>query len=72
MFSYQMVIVDLNKLFENTSLLRTASYEAMVNAQDGKEELCQYKMGDIDTIVKDLSKQLLELKRKIELIKDQS
>ena len=71
MFNHQMVITDLNAIFIQISMLKTAMYEAMLNAQNADEEMCINKMNDTNKLLKELNLQMQQLKVKMDFLKSQ-
>jgi uncharacterized FlaG/YvyC family protein len=72
MFTYHQVSKEINQLFDQASLAKTASWEAMTAAVQSNEEMAAFKMDDLEGCIKEMSKQMKELKAKIEFMKTQA
>lgn len=71
MFSYQMVSKEINEIFDIVSVSKSAAYEAMIHSQSGNDSMCEVKMKDLDTRIKEVMKQLTQLRTKIDYMKSQ-
>ena len=69
MFSYSMVAKEIEQVFEQTTFAKTAAYEALTLAQKGNDEMCSYKMRDLQAFVKNTQTRIKELEAKIEFLK---
>ena len=71
MFTYHQVSKEINQLFDQATMAKSAAWDALTHAGKSNEEMCAFKMADLEGNIKEMSKILKELKAKIEFLKNQ-
>jgi hypothetical protein len=71
MFTYHQIAKEINQLFDQASMAKSAAWDALTHAGKSNEEMCAFKMSDLEGNIKELSKLMKEVKAKIEFLKTQ-
>lgn len=70
MFSYQMVQIYLEQMFQSLDFARTAMFEAVQQSNAQKDAIVEAKLSDAQKHIKEVNVKLEEMKVEIQRIKN--
>jgi len=70
MFNYHMVSKEINLILDQATLAKSAAWDALAHAGKSNEEMCEFRMNDLETCITEMRKQMKEIKTKIEFLKN--
>jgi hypothetical protein len=72
MFTFQMISLELNGIFDVATVIKSDAYQAMVHATNVNDSMCETKLADLESKTRELNKLLQELRQKMDFLKSQS